>query len=227
MRTSAKKRPVKRPNCGTTAGYSKHSREGERPCATCAKAMREYQQRYYQKKTGKTKKRKSEASKSSSPAVSSGVKKSSGDPLLRPDEAGAVPGGRDDHGRPFGLRREGRRLWDSLHESFEFDAAQEVVVTEVCRMKDRLERFTGALSSRDTFWFELGNEREVEPGEVQVNVVVNGMISEARQTQAAIAVALGKIGVLSKASGRGVGKADALDQLAARRAERLRGGDSA
>ena len=118
-------------------------------------------------------------------------------------------------------------MWDSLHESFEFDAAQEVVVTEVCRMKDRLERFTGALSSRDTFWFELGNEREVEPGEVQVNVVVNGMISEARQTQAAIAVALGKIGVLSKASGRGVGKADALDQLAARRAERLRGGDSA
>lgn len=76
-----------------------------------------------------------------------------------------------------------------------------------------------ALSSSSSLWFELGDPIETADGEVQIQVVVNNMIAEARQLQAAMAINLGKIGVLKPA--KAISESSSImDQLQAKRAAR-------
>ena len=83
-------------------------------------------------------------------------------------------------------------------------------------MTDQLERFTAALSSKSTLWFELGDPDDAD--EKGVPVVVNGMIGEGRQLANAIRTALSQIGVLK--TGSNASKGGALDELKRRRAAR-------
>lgn len=196
-----KKEPVTRRQCGTVAGYRQHSKRGERACDSCRAANTAYQREHRAK--GK-------------PARESRAKKwarEEAEAASRVDEAPVS----DD--RPAFLKSQGRALWDEITAAYDLDPAAKVVLGEACRMRDRLERFSAALSVQSTLWFELGEPEELRTGDVQVQVVVNNMVGEARQMQAAVATALGKIGVLKQASAKASGPS-VQDQLEAKRRAR-------
>ena len=117
------------------------------------------------------------------------------------------------------LRDSGKKLWREIKSAYELDPVGDILLMEACRMKDRLDRLAGALSSSSSLWFELGDPIETADGEVQIQVVVNSMIAEARQLQAAMAINLGKIGVLKPA--KAISESNSImDQLQAKRAAR-------
>lgn len=184
----------KRSKCGTIAGYRHHIRKKEETCKECREASRAYMAA---RRAGKTH------------AVAPRKKKPT------PTESST------EHPAPDKsyLRAGGKALWDEVHALYEVDPIGEVVLLEACRMKDRLDRLAGALAASSALWFELGDPIETAQGDTEIKVIVNGMIGEARQLQAAIAVALGKVGVLkpAKQASQGV---SVMDQLAKRRAER-------
>lgn len=122
--------------------------------------------------------------------------------------------------RPAYLKKQGRALWDEITAAYDLDAGAKVILGEACRMRDRLERFSAALSIESTLWFELGDPEEMRTGDVQMQVVVNSMVGEARQMQAAVATALAKIGVLKQAAAKATGPSP-QDQLEQKRKERL------
>ena len=117
------------------------------------------------------------------------------------------------------LRDSGKKLWLDIKSAYELDPVGDIILMEACRMKDRLDRLAGALSSSSNLWFELGDPIETADGEVQIQVVVNNMIAEARQLQAAMTINLGKIGVLKPAKAISE-SSSVMDQLQAKRAAR-------
>lgn len=191
---SDRKPPQKRRQCGTVAGYRQHTKRKERHCQPCREANSEYQRQRRAKQKDK--------------------------PKIRTRTQVVVADGGKKDGYPAFLRDAGRKMWDELHGQYAFDPASEVLLTEACRLKDRLERFAAALSSSKTLWFELGDVEETMDGERQVSVVINSMVSEARQTQAALGVALGKLGVLTPGEKKQGGPSMA-DELKRKRQERL------
>ncbi|WP_147592728.1 hypothetical protein [Corynebacterium provencense] len=201
----AEKKPaVARKQCGTTAGYRQHIKRGEQTCEACRAAHREHERA---RRAGEIR-----------PRGESRAKK-----WERQEAAAAVvvdgpPVGQEGD-RPAFLKRQGRALWDEITGAYDLDAGAKVVLGEACRMRDRLERFSAALSVQSTLWFELGEPEELRTGDVQVQVVVNNMIGEARQMQAAVATALNKIGVLKQAEAKSDGPS-VEDQLAEKRAAR-------
>lgn len=198
-----KKPAVKRRQCGTIAGYRQHTRRGEETCAECRAANKDYKKAH---RAGEVKPR------GESKAARREREERLGDELLGGTSASSeYP--------PF-LKDAGRALWDAVLADFELSASGRVLLAEACRMKDRLERMSAALSSSTTLWFELGEPQEELDGPMQVQVVVNGMIGEARQLTSAIRQALQAIGVLEKAESKSSG-GGVLDQLARKREQRL------
>lgn len=202
---------VERRQCGTVAGYRQHSKRGEKACEACKRANREYQMEYRRKRGVKprkpTKAERREADEKRGEALLETVE---------PVESSAPV----EDGYPAFLRRGGRDLWDSVRENYDLDPTSEVLLLEACRLKDRLDKFTAALASNSTLWFELKEPEELKDGTVQMQVVVNSMVSEARQAQAALGQTLNKIGVLQQAEKRGSG-VSMTDQLQQRREARL------
>ena len=188
------KPPKKRNQCGTVAGYRQHIKRKEASCQPCREANTAYKRQWREKQKDK--------------------------PKIRTRTQVVVADGGKKDGYPAFLRDAGRKMWDELHGQYAFDPASEVLLTEACRLKDRLERFAAALSSSKTLWFELGDVEETMDGERQVAVVINSMVSEARQTQAALGVALGKLGVLTPGEKKQSGPSMA-DELKRKRQERL------
>ena len=176
------KPPKKRNQCGTVAGYRQHIKRKEASCQPCREANTAYKRQWREKQKDK--------------------------PKIRTRTQVVVADGGKKDGYPAFLRDAGRKMWDELHGQYAFDPASEVLLTEACRLKDRLERFAAALSSNKTLWFALGD------------VVINSMVSEARQTQAALGVALGKLGVLKPGERKQSGPSMA-DELKRKRQERL------
>lgn len=203
--------PVERKQCGTVAGYRQHSKRGERACEECKRANADYQAEYRRKRDGgprrPTKLERREADERRGEALLEAI-----EPV---ESHGAV-----EDGYPVFLRRGGRALWDSVRGQYELDPTGEVLLLEACRLKDRLDKFTAALASNSTLWFELKEPEELKDGTVQMQVVVNSMVSEARQAQAALGQTLGKIGVLQQAEKKSSGVSMA-DQLRRKREERL------
>lgn len=215
-----KRPPIERQQCGTVAGYRHHVKRGEQACDACREANTAYKRRWRAKKSAAG----SSAQRPKSVEQPQPQPKQEPHPQPAPEpvvirEVVIADGEKDVDGYPAFLRDAGRKMWDDLHESYEFDVASEQLLAEACRLKDRLERFAAALSRQSTLWFELGDIEEALSGEKQVNIVINGMISEARQTQAALGVALGKIGVLKAASRKSDGTSMA-DELKKKREER-------
>lgn len=126
---------------------------------------------------------------------------------------------------PSFLRAKGRGLWDSVNRDFELNPAGQALLGEACRTVDRLERMAAALSSRSTMWFELEPsmaEQELDAAP-EFNVVVNGMIGEARQLQNVLRSTLkelGVTGVTAKAEDESP-RVSLTDELKRRRQERL------
>ncbi|RAV34246.1 hypothetical protein [Corynebacterium heidelbergense] len=208
-----KKRARKRPQCGTVAGYRQHSKRGENTCKACKAARAEYMREH---RAGEKRQRPEPRAKKQKAQEELGEQVVA---RLVGEEQEAQRGGE----YPAFLRRHGRELWDEVTGSYDLDPAGLAVLTEACRMRDRLERFAAALSAQSTLWFELGEPEELESGEVQMSVVVNNMVGEARQMQAAVATALGKIGVL-KPGREKAAAANPLDEIARKRRERLASG---
>ncbi|WP_420100175.1 hypothetical protein [Corynebacterium sp.] len=202
----AEKKPaVSRKQCGSTAGYRQHIKRGEKTCEECRAAHREHERA---RRAGEVRSRKPSAAKKRAEEEATGAAMVDG-PLVD-----------QDGDRPAFLKRQGRALWDEITGAYDLDAGARVILAEACRMRDRLERFSAALSVQEALWFELGEPEELRNGDVQVQVVVNNMIGEARQMQAAVATALGKIGVLKQAEAKSSGPS-VEDQLAEQRRKRL------
>lgn len=208
------KKPAKnRAKCGTVSGYRQHQRHGEESCEKCRHAAAEYMKArraglptkpVTTKKRGRPKKDNNESTtpKPEKKATPHRKSKREYDPL------------QDGY-----LRDSGKKLWCEIKSAYELDPVGDILLMEACRMKDRLDRLAGALSSSSSLWFELGDPIETADGEVQIQVVVNNMIAEARQLQAAMAINLGKIGVLKPAKAISE-SSSVMDQLQAKRAAR-------
>lgn len=121
---------------------------------------------------------------------------------------------------PDWLKAKGKALWASVVDRYVLTDAALAMLTEACRTIDRLERFSAALASQSTFWFEV---KDIDMADENgVPVVVNGMIGEARQLQTVLRqtlTALGVVGVEDR--GDGVVEKDPLDELVALRQARL------
>lgn len=246
--TMSEKNPTKqRRQCGTIAGYRKHTGNNEVACQPCRDANTEYKRKWREKqrmKAGKpprpqvvfaddsgTDVGRARKAKAASPTTPQRERKPTTKKPAKKNPAKKKPtaaktekiivadGGKKD-GYPDFLRAAGRRMWDELREQYDFDPASETLLIEACRLKDRLERFAAALSSNHTLWFELGNVEETMAGQEQVQVVINNMIAEARQTQSALGQTLNKLGILVKAEKKKSGPSMA-DELKRKRQERL------
>lgn len=196
--------------CGTVTGYRKHVKRREQTCAPCRKANREYHRdRSARIRNGEhtvrtSKKQKRRDAEALGAAI---VEENTPTPARKPGDV-----------YPAYLKAAGRALWDSVTADFDLNPGALQVLTHACRMTDQLERFTAALSSKSTLWFELDvDEADADKG---VPVVVNGMIGEGRQLSNAIRQSLSQIGVLKTTAG-GSGTS-VKDQLKAKREERLR-----
>lgn len=208
LRCMAKKPAQQRRQCGSMAGYRQHSKRGEEQCDACRAARRDYMRRY---RAGKVKPRgESRESRRAREEQRGGEVVD----VMSPPPQGAS--------YPAFLKGPGRKMWDEISEAYTLDPVGRAILVEACRLKDRLERFSAALAAESTLWFELGEPEELRDGTQQMQVVINSMVAEARQTQAALAIALGKIGVLKPAEERGQ-ETDVMDEIARKRAARLAG----
>jgi hypothetical protein len=115
----------------------------------------------------------------------------------------------------FGQR--GQRLWDELNTGR--GPAEIVLIEEACRLADRLDRLDAVLAGDQLTWMTL--RATADDGEVAIVVdnalsqarmhatTLRGIVTELRQSAGSAA---------NPAAGQG---ASFLDQLAARRAQRL------
>lgn len=125
---------------------------------------------------------------------------------------------------PDWLRARGLQLWIEVTQAHDLNTSALTLLGEACRTADRLERLAGALASRTTMWFELGDLDQAT--ELGVPIVVNGMIGEARQLQTTLRQTLTTLGVVKVDAAEKVAKSP-LDELAARRKKRLAAQDGA
>lgn len=208
-----KKAPTNDPKgrCGSRAGYVAHRRRGERACARCQaannKAAREQKRKSNRKPTGT-----GTTGRAAQPS-----------PALQavPIPAGETAGNPEP---PAHLKARGAALWESVTTGYTLSPAALEVLGETCRIADRLERFAGALASGSTLWFELDEPDDLPDG---VNIVVNGMIGEARQLTGVLRQNLERLGLVEveQLTPADTQKESLLDELARKRAERLaRGG---
>lgn len=108
----------------------------------------------------------------------------------------------------------GRRLWED-EGGDGLTGIRRNVLEEACRLVDRLDRLDAIVNGRDRSWLTLELDDDG-----QVTVVVDKLLSESRQQQLALKQLAGEIraggGAVKPATGGSI-----LDQLAARRAQRL------
>lgn len=96
------------------------------------------------------------------------------------------------------LSEPGQRLWDRLAVDHDLDGPAGILAAEACRIVDRLTRLDGALRSKGHDWLALSDEVEAVAGTfgaVEVRVVVDGVLSEARQQANALRQVLAQLGV--------------------------------
>jgi F0F1-type ATP synthase epsilon subunit len=110
-------------------------------------------------------------------------------------------------------------LWQELVEKGNPAPAERVLIAEACRLADRLDRLDAISNGKDRAWLQISEEiADVTDG--QVTVIVDKVLTEARQQQATlkqIIAELRQAGASAPAAGQG---GSILDQLAARRAQR-------
>lgn len=223
-----KARPTKDPHgrCGTTAGYSAHRRRGENTCRACKDAMARYASARNAAKPAKESAAKKVAPKPAKPTAIPRDAAPAVAPEARPvvdvvntdaDEYADLPK------PPEYLRAKGKELWYAIVKPYDLTPAALIMLGEACRTTDRLERMAAALSSRSILWFELEESMDEKglDGSEKWSVTVNGMIGEARQLQNTLKQTLTSLGVVGVEAANTGKEASVLDQLSARRAERL------
>lgn len=91
---------------------------------------------------------------------------------------------------PTDLRDRGLQFWEEVSTSVQLDPSGFVLLGEACRIVDRLDRLSAALNGAGRDWLKLADEIESVLSrdgseKVTVKVVVDGILSEARQQQLA------------------------------------------
>ena len=128
----------------------------------------------------------------------------------------------DDAGVELGPR--GRRLWQGLVEAMPaMTPGQRVLAEEACRMADRLDHLAKLLGGDEPTWLRL----HVPPGDGDVRVVVDAVLSEARQHAGALRQVLAELRgptartgmVTGRPTGKGGGIADLTARIARRSAQ--------
>lgn len=119
---------------------------------------------------------------------------------------------------PNDLRARGLEFWEKVTEEVELDSSGFLLLGEACRIIDRLDRMSAALNGKGRDWLKVGDDIEViGRDKVSVKVVVDGLLSEARQQQLALKTILGHLG-LAKATEKRSGPKSALQQWLEERA---------
>lgn len=93
-----------------------------------------------------------------------------------------------DDRQPRYLRARGRRLWAELAAD-KPSPAEAILIEEACRLADRLDKLDAILGGRDKAWITI----EIPDGGVAAEVVVDKVLSEARQQQIALKQILGEL----------------------------------
>ncbi|SCL32024.1 hypothetical protein GA0070616_4375 [Micromonospora nigra] len=107
-------------------------------------------------------------------------------PETAPDVTGA-----DLPPAPTGLRKRGARLWSAtVAELPGMTVRDQVLLEEACRTVDRLDRLDAILDGRDAVWARLRKAK----GEGPVTLVVDQVLTESRQQQAALTRMLQQLG---------------------------------
>lgn len=114
---------------------------------------------------------------------------------------------------PERLGRSGLTLWEGLSTVRLFNPAELVVLVELCRMADRLDRFDAVLSGEVDAWLRLTHRLQTEDYEL----VVDDAAAEARQ----LAATFERLAASLKLPEAKAAETDGINDLAARRAARL------
>lgn len=235
--TKGKTAPTMDPKgrCSTVAGYRAHARRGERPCKPCRDANSTYQR---DRRAGKapTPTRPSDVVQDQrrgsngqavvdAPVSVRGTAPATGLHSATPNRVDAPATVDGIPAPPAFLRAQGSDLWQRVLAEFDLNPAGLVMLGEACRTVDRLERMAAALSSRSTLWFEVEESltSQLEDGQ-EFQVVVNGMVGEARQLQAALRSTLKELGITEvrpRAVESDAPRESLQDELKRKRAERL------
>lgn len=105
-------------------------------------------------------------------------------------ERHTAPSGPAEHARqPWSgpgedLERRGARLWADMADA-DLSPPHRVVLEEACRVADRLDRLDALLSGRDD-WLRLRAEEFGSDRVLEVRVVVDNLLGEARQQEAVL-----------------------------------------
>lgn len=97
---------------------------------------------------------------------------------------------------PDDLRARGLQLWDEVTEGVDLDPSGFALLAEAGRILDRLDRLSDALNGQGRDWLKIGEDIEdIGRGKVAVKVVVDGLLSEARQQQLAFKTIMAQLGL--------------------------------
>lgn len=110
----------------------------------------------------------------------------------------------------------GGRLWDELHEARAFNPAELLILEEVCRIADRLDRFDAVLSGDADTWMRLVHRTRTEDYEIHIDEAA----AEARQLAATFERLVAS---LKLPEAKSPAERDGIGDLAARRAARHAG----
>lgn len=117
---------------------------------------------------------------------------------------------------PNDLRARGLQFWGEVTEAAELDASGFALLGEAARVLDRLDRLSDALNGAGRDWLKIADDVEdyttgTGHRKVTVKVVVDGLLSEARQQQLAFKTIMAQM-ALGKATEKRVGKKSALQE---------------
>lgn len=113
--------------------------------------------------------------------------------------------------------RRGQALWDECTADQEYDAAGRVLLEEACRIADRLDRLEALIAGDDREWARI--EFTVRGDRKEVRLVFDDALAEARQQANALRQIVTTL-KLGSVTDKKTGELSALDQLAAKRADR-------
>lgn len=81
---------------------------------------------------------------------------------------------------PPGLDARGLRLWRATTKLMDFNPAEMVILEEACRITDRLDKLDQILAGADEGWARLRLPSELAGETVQVTLVLDHALAEAR-----------------------------------------------
>lgn len=109
-------------------------------------------------------------------------------------------------------------MWAQLVDEGSPGPAEKVLIEEICRCTDRLDRLDAILGGRDRAWLTL----EVPDDGTEITVMVDKCLAEARQQQLALKQMLSELRQMAgKDAAMPAQEVSLRDQLAAQRAKRL------